>query len=603
MARRANETRVRPFEWRTVGAWARVGILAGVLACSEGGARPSMGPSREPALPRPSPLLAVRMPMAAVASAIRIGVDNGHHPAIGVLSPAERRELATLYEMGSYAPLWVDDAGRPSHNAGEALDLLSGAAANGLDPADYRSTTLQTLATTVATAQPPLPQDISNFDLGVSVGMLRFLRHLHMGRVDPRSMGFLMALPVHGHDFGVIVRSAVADGGVAALADDLTPPLVLYRTLRVMLGRYRGFASDPALHPMAMASTVRAGEPYAGLLALHRRLLAFEDLPADTPPPGDSALYGGELVEGVKRFQIRHGLVADGVLGRDTQAALQIPLAWRVRQIELALERLRWLPHPTGDRFVAVNIPMFRLWAWDSIPPTGAPSFGMDVVVGRALTTRTPVLVEEMRYLIFRPYWNVPPGILRRDILPAIARTPDYLQKQNMEIVEGPGDDAQPVAATEDNLTLVRRGLLRVRQRPGATNAMGLVKFIFPNDENVYLHDTPATELFGRARRDFSNGCVRVEDAVGLAEWVLKDQPQWTRDRILAAMDGSRSQRVNLIRPMQVILFYVTAVVMPEDGTIRFAEDIYGHDARLHRALTQLRPVRAEVPGSRDAVR
>ena len=248
---------------------------------------------------------------------------------------------------------------------------------------------------------------------------------------------------------------------------------------------------------------------YAPLAALARLLVALGDLPADTPPPPDSAPYAGVFVEAVKRFQARHGLEGDGILGKGTQAALQVPLAWRVRQIEFALERLRWLPRPLEGRLVAVNIPMFHLWAWDSAPLSSAAPVGMGVIVGRALNTRTPVFVEDMRYVVFRPYWNVPPSILRGEILPAVERDPDYLTRTDMEIVSGPGDDSPAVAATAENLSWLRDGLLRVRQRPGPANSLGLVKFVFPNDENVYMHGTPAPGLFKRFRRDFSHGCVR----------------------------------------------------------------------------------------------
>jgi murein L,D-transpeptidase YcbB/YkuD len=334
------------------------------------------------------------------------------------------------------------------------------------------------------------------------------------------------------------------------------------------------------------ATTIRPGEAYEGAAALRRRLVAVGDLPDGTPGAAGEARYEGEIVEGVRRFQSRHGLASDGILGRQTQAALSVPLARRVRQIELALERLRWLPDLDPDRFLAVNIPMFRLWVWDHVPPNGAPEFGMNVIVGRALT-RTPVFVDEMRYLIFRPYWNVPRSILASEMLPAMRRDPGYVARQNLEIVAGPGDDARPVAFSEKTLEQLQNGALRVRQRPGPNNALGLVKFVFPNDENVYLHSTPAAELFSRSRRDFSHGCVRVEDPVALAAWVLRGQKEWTKDRILAAMNGAQSVRVNLPRPIQVILFYVTAVVMPEDGTIQFAEDVYGHDATLDRALSR----------------
>jgi murein L,D-transpeptidase YcbB/YkuD len=332
-------------------------------------------------------------------------------------------------------------------------------------------------------------------------------------------------------------------------------------------------------------SAVHPGQRYLELTRLHRRLLALGDVLADAPAPTEGAPYEGVLVDGVRRFQVRHGLQPDGVIGTATQAALRVPLTWRVRQIELALERLRWLPHLGEQRFLAVNIPMFRMWAWDEISATGAPSLETDVIVGRALNTQTPIFVEEMRDVIFRPYWNVPRSILRHEILPAIARDPGYLQRHDMEIVSGESDGAAIVAVTADNIARLRAGRLRVRQRPGPKNSLGLVKFVFPNDSNVYLHGTPAPELFSRARRDFSHGCVRVEDPVALAEWALQGQPEWTRERILSAMNANTSRRVPLTQPITVILFYITAVVMPDDESIHFADDIYGHDARLDRAL------------------
>lgn len=521
-----------------------------------------------------------------MASSIRAGLDNGRDPGFRSLTPVEREELTTLYRIASYAPLWVDPAGRPGRSAHDALALLGGAAADGLDSADYRFTQLESLATVLEAAQPPLTQHVTAFELGLSGAMLRYLRHLHLGRVDPRSIGFRMTEPADTHDFAALLRSAVTDGRVADAAADLAPPLALYQGLRSMLARYRVLAANAALDPSSLPSaTLRPGESHTGLRPLHQLLVAVGDLSPDAPPPADVSAYDGVLVDGVKRFQVRHGLDSDGIVGKGTWAALHVPLAWRVRQVELALERLRWLPHLGQDRLLAVNIPMFRLWGWDSIPPSGTPLFSMDVIVGRSLNRRTPVFVEEMRYLIFRPYWNIPPGILRQDVLPAIERDADYLRKQDMEIVRGFGDDAQPLAATAENLAFLRQGVLRVRQRPGPNNAMGLVKFVFPNDENVYMHDTPAQELFSRTRRDFSSGCIRLGNPVALAEWALRDQPEWTRDRILAAMNGSQPRRVNLTRPIRVILFYVTAVMMPEDGTVHFAEDIYGHDAMLDRAL------------------
>lgn len=529
------------------------------------------------------------MPVADLTAAIRARLlAGGADPASGPLTHAEQTELTRLYEPDGHAPLWIDVNGLPTRIAGEALALVGGADADGLDPAAYGRLQLDRLAATLRAAQPPRIADAAAFDVTLSTGMLRYLRHLHLGRIDPRTIGFELSVPADYHDFVMLLRTALADDRLAETVAELSPPLVQYRALRTMLARYRWLATGANLEPIPLAAgTVRPGEPYAGLQALYRRLVAFGDLPTATPAPADGAVYDGALVEGVKQFQIRHGLEADGILGRATQAALHVPLTWRVRQIELALERLRWLPDLGDRRLIALNIPMFYLWMWDSHPSSGAPSGGMRAIVGRALSTETPVFAEEMLYLIFRPYWNVPASIARNEILPAIKRDPGYLRRQRMEIVQGPGDDARPVAATAENIALVARGSLRLRQRPGPRNALGLVKFVFPNDESVYLHGTPSQELFSRTRRDFSHGCVRVEDPVALAAWALGDQPEWTTDRILDAMSGDESRRVNLTRPVQVILFYVTSVVMPEDGTIRFAEDIYRHDARLDRALAR----------------
>jgi murein L,D-transpeptidase YcbB/YkuD len=505
---------------------------------------------------------------ADVPAAIHAIVAGQRMSVSGPFAPGEREPMTALYAPGADAPLWVDASGRPGRDAHDALALLTHAADEGLDPADYAAAVLQRAATALEAMPAPAP-DVAAFDTGLSVSTLRYLQHVHQGRVDPRAIGFRMHAPPDNHDFAAILREALADHRIPATAADFTPPLAVYRNLRSVLARYRLLAADATIEAVPPpGAPVHPGGPYPGARALVRRLVVLGDLPANTSVPALSPqLYDGALVDGVKHFQMRHGLDADGVLGRATQAALNVPLAWRVRQIELALERLRWLPHLGDERFVAVNIPMFRLWAWNAIPPDGAPSFETGVIVGRALNTQTPVFVEEMRYIIFRPYWNVPPSILRHEILPALARNPDYLRRHDMEVVSAPGKP------------------LRVRQRPGVKNSLGLVKFVFPNDDNVYLHGTPVPALFSRARRDFSHGCVRVEDPVALAEWALADQPEWTRDRILAAMHADASRRVDLARPIRVILFYITAVVTSGDGTIRFADDIYGHDTKLDRML------------------
>ena len=489
-----------------------------------------------------------------------------------------------------YAPaalLWLDGAGQPTREARDALAVLEAADGHGLVTGDYQVAALQREAEGLA-GEDRSDVALASFDVGLSLHLLRFWRDVHMGRVSPGAVGFRMYAPVDDHDFPAMLRAAVSAHRVRAASDELAPPLVLYRALMATLARYRTLVETGGPLPTPTTGTsLKPGMAVVdGLDALHARLVMLGDVPGDLPPPS-TAVYDGGLVEGVKKFQARHGLDPDGALGRATLAALNVPVAHRILQLELALERLRWLPHVDPNGFLAVNIPMFHVWGWNAASPGGVPAFELDVIVGRSLNTQTPVFVDEMSHIIFRPYWNVPPSILRGEILPAMARDPWYLGRNDMEIVAGAGDDATPVAETEENVTRLGQGALRVRQRPGAKNSLGLVKFVFPNDDNIYMHGTPAPQLFGRARRDFSHGCVRVADPVMLAEWVLRDQPEWTRERILSAMESGTSQHVKLTRPLQVILFYLTAVVMPEDGSVRFAEDIYRHDERLARALAR----------------
>src|SRR4029453_10523856 len=290
-----------------------------------------------------------------------------------------------------------------------------------------------------------------------------------------------------------------------------------------------------------------------------------------------------DLVGGIRRFQTRQGSEPDGVIGPATAARLNRPFAQRVRQIELALERFRWLPPSFSGPPIIVNIPAFRLHAFRGSTEREDDMLAMDVVVGDALDKQTPVFAADMRYLIFRPYWEVPLSIVRAELLPKALRDPGFLEREGMVLVSGESEDASVVSPTRENLERV--GIdLRVRQLPGAQNALGLVKFVMPNAHDVYLHDTAAKALFARARRDFSHGCIRLSDPVALAAHVLRDQPQWTIESIRAAMDGDDNRRVDLLRPVPVCIVYTTAAAL-ENGDVHFYSDIYGLDEQLDELL------------------
>ena len=522
---------------------------------------------------------------AAMAIEARLG---GGRPSPGDPTGDERQALARLYAPGRGEPLWVRPSGSLTADADDALSLIAAAPADGLDPADYRLATLTAQAVALERARPPDPERIADADLTLSAGVLRYFQHLHLGRIDPRAIGVRLIVEPEGHDFVQLLHAALATHSLRATAARLAPPLPQYAALRRELARYRAIGEVP-LDPMAGGvRAVRPGDSYPAAAALRRRLVTFGDLPADAPRPEDDT-YDETLAGGVRRFQARHGLEPDGVIGRATRAALDVPVAQRIRQIELALERLRWLPDFEDERVIALNIPMFRLWTSTGVP-AGEPGPAMRAIVGRALITETPVFAAHLRSVVFRPYWNVPRSILLKEILPQVRRHPELMERGDFEAVRGQSDAAEVVPPGPSTLAGLRAGTLRLRQRPGPANALGLVKFVFPNDADVYLHGTPAVELFSRARRDFSHGCIRVEEPAALAEWVLAEEGGWDRARVEAAMAAAAPSTVELSRPIRVVLFYTTAVVVPADGGLHFADDIYDHDARLDAALARRRP-------------
>lgn len=521
---------------------------------------------------------AAQLAPAGVPAAIRARLEE---PQAGRGVAADsRRELRAVYEATACEPRWSDQAGALPPAAQTALRLLEDAATHGFRPDDYGAVGLRIQARRLEAGHGSTP-DLAGFDVAMTTAVLRYFRHLHLGRISPTAVGFSMPGPPEAHDFAVVLASALRDGRLAEVAGAMAPPLAQYRLLRDALARYRALEIGA---PPPLAAPIRPGDERDEVPRLIRQLTALGDLPGDVAIAPRTA-YTDDIVDGVRRFQRRHGLDPDGVIGKATHAALAVPIDRRIRQIELALERLRWLPDLPPEELIALNIPMFTLWAWDVSPPTGPPAVEMRAIVGRAVSTQTPILFAEMREVIFHPYWNVPTSILRNELLPTLGRDPDALRRGHYEIVSGGGDDAAPVPLTAASLAGLRAGTLRLRQRPGPWNALGLAKFVFPNAQSIYMHGTPAQALFDRPRRDFSHGCVRVEDAAALAAWVLRDRPEWTAERISAAMAGPRPESVALTRPIQVALFYLTAAVDHRTGEVRFSEDVYGHDAKLERAL------------------
>ena len=529
-------------------------------------------------------------PRADIQAAVSVLLDAERHPWLKW--PDITRFLPALTTIAEEEPdglFWFAD-GTPVPAFDGAIETLTHADSQGLDPTDFDAATLATRWKLLRAGTKATATDWAEFDSALSVASMRLLSSLHVGRVDPRVVGIGYDVTARRMDPLEALRSARdGAGGLAAAADRVRPQTIVYKRLVDALAAYKTLAAtdEPPPVPLLMGRVkkVEPGQPWAGVSALDARLRLVGDLRADTPRPDPSVeapIYSEALAAAVERFQDRHALEPDGIIGPSTIDALNVPFATRVRQLELALERQRWLPDPGGRPYVFVNVPLFRLWATD--PKSGEEPLRMRVVVGKAVGHATPIFIDEMEYIVFRPYWNPPPSILRSEIVPKARRDPGYLSREELEIVAGGGAGAAALPGTPENLDKVLAGRLYLRQRPGPSNSLGLAKFIFPNDEDIYMHGSPAKQLFSRARRDFSHGCIRLEDPARLAEWVLRDDPNWSRERIVAAMEGSAPTQVNLKQKLTVVLFYDTAYA-DSAGLVHFAGDYYGHDARLEEAL------------------
>jgi murein L,D-transpeptidase YcbB/YkuD len=351
------------------------------------------------------------------------------------------------------------------------------------------------------------------------------------------------------------------------------------------LNQYRLLAErDDGALLQATEESVEPGDYYADAPRLIRLLKLIGDLPAEAAP-ADSELYQGELVAAVKRFQSRHGLEPDGCIDTTTLEQLNTPLRARVRQLELALERWRRRPYDPALPAIVLNLPEFRMRAFGGANAGQDPELDMKVIVGEAPDHKSPILRSRLQMVMLRPYWNVPSSIQHNELLPEIRRDPMWVSANNFEMITPLGKVTGDGRVSEGMLSQLSTGKLQLRQKPGPKNTLGLVTFVFPNEYGVYMHDTSARWLFDQARRDLSHGCLRVEKPEDLAEWVLREQG-WSRDRIDAAMHGTKPVPVKVNRQIQVVIMYATAVVM-KNGEVHFFQDIYGEDRLLERELSR----------------
>ena len=515
---------------------------------------------------------------------IQADITSGHldglkYPDFTDIQP----QVTALYDGRDFDLVWLKN-GKPTSQANAMLQEFSNAAKRGLRPEDYDASQWQSRVANLGT-----PDGAALFDVALTVSAMRFISDLHNGRTNPAHFTF----GVKGYDSNKLDTTAtlsdkiIDSSDVSKALDELEPQAEQYTALKTALGRYLELEpqdhSDPlpAMENSARPLALTAG--YPGLQSLQQRLALVGDL--DTPADSNSSPDIAALTAALTKFQHRHGLNETGKLSHDTVEALNTPISARVTQIDDTMERWRWLNDEYQNAAIMVNLPEFQLRAYEGTGSDHHEVFRMNVVDGKSddETHHTPMIADQMKYLVFRPFWNVPPSIAKKEIVPHIEKNAGYLSAKNYETVDMKGNPASA------DISRIEKGQVMVRQKSGTSNSLGLVKFMFPNAFNVYLHDTNEKALFSRTRRDYSHGCVRVQDPPKLANWVLRDNPKWDEDSIAEAMNsGEDNKTVLLPKPIPVVIFYGTA--WSDNGEIHFFKDMYGYDADLEKTLDKGRP-------------
>lgn len=510
---------------------------------------------------------------------------GGADPEAGFWVGCERihadSALLAFYGARGFSPVWVQEQG-PTPLFAEFLQVLARADQHGLQPREYHFDCLRAAAARFAEegarSADDSVSDLAAQEAVMTDAFLVFASHLVAGKVNPEEIYPLWFSKRRQDDvFGVLRRLAEHRDLERAVAE-LAPHHRGYWRMVRAAAELKTLAQEGGWPTLETDHTLRAGLQDPVMPDLRRRLELSGDLPMGRVARG--TIFDGDLEDAVKHFQARHGLQVDGVVGPATRAALNVPVEERWRQVLLNLERWRWLPHHLGERHLLVNTAAYGLEAFEG----GRRVLEMRVIVGEEVR-RTPVFSEAMKYIEVNPYWNVPPRIAGEEILPRIRKNPAYLAENHYELVRG-WEDVElldPFAISWDRVSPEHLPG-RIRQTPGPWNALGRVKFMFPNRFHVYLHDTPNRQLFRRNRRALSHGCIRLEKPMELAVFVLEGDGRWSREALEALVQSGERRTLPLVRPCMVHILYWTAWV-DDGGELNFREDIYERDEALWKAL------------------
>lgn len=485
---------------------------------------------------------------------------------------ASAQVVSKLYERREYTPVWSN-----TESVQQLLDQINLAYYEGLNPGDYHLDKLYSLQLQLE-QNPAEPSISAAYDVLLSDALFRLAYHLVFGKVDPETFNsdWNLARDINNQDPVELMQNVITNATIKQHLDAMRAfNLPQYARMKAALNKYRELEAQGGWSVIAEGKTLKSGMQDASVTELRNRLVVTGDLPLEK---SNGDVFDGDLELAVKRFQIRHALNGDGVVGPATLRALNVPVEQRIDQIRVNLERMRWVMHGVPDTFVVADIAGYELYyirngqlVWRARTQVGKPY------------RETPVFRGDIKYMEFNPTWTVPPGILAKDILPKIKKNPAYLETKRLQVLTGSGNVVNPDTVDWNKYT-ANNFPYQLRQTPGPHNALGQVKFIFPNKHFVFIHDTSSRSNYERTTRTFSSGCIRVENPLKLAELLLEEKPGWDRSRIDKIIDGGKTQRINMDQKIPVLLFYWT-VAVEEDGIVRFKEDPYGRDDRVLASL------------------
>jgi len=489
--------------------------------------------------------------------------------------------LAEFYENRDFQPAWSEE------NAEHLIEAIDNIELDGLDPTDYHSVLLNKVEAEVDSGSIKDYRMFAARDMLLTDALLRLAYHLLFGKVDPAELDphWNMTEPIGELAPAQSVQMALDAGKLDEFIESLKPQNAIYTESRKTLQQYLDIAVNGSWPTIPDGTVLRPGAADERLDVLAKRLYITGDLADSTV---ETSTYNDHLVEAVKKFQKRHGLDDDGIVGKMTIAAMNVLVEDRINQIRVNLERGRWVLRNLPDRYILVNIAGYKL----NYIENGEFKWRTRVQVGKTFR-QTPVFKADVKYIVFNCTWTVPPTILRNDVIPAIKRDPLYLARKNMSVLDRSGNVLNASSIDWSQYSATNFPFI-IRQGSGPTNALGLVKFIYPNKHFVFLHDTPSKALFQRADRSFSSGCIRVQDPFVLAEMLLEDKPGWTMDKINQALATKKQTTVYLENDMPVITLYWTAFD-EFDGTAQFRKDIYDRDAAILKGLKESFTIKAAV--------